>query len=528
MVALGLAVGLGLSPAAPVTWRIVLDGIVFAVMGLVLAWAVFSLGGVIAMCRRCCDSWRRSLPVVLALVVLAQAAAAEEQPAKAVPALPPIPPTQVLVYDDPAAPLAADRVFVPYTQFVELYRLAHPEHLLHSPAPTTAKLVESLYSASVAAAAAGTDPQVIVKARYTILSYVDGQQPVELPVSGVILKSAQLDGAPAAIVTTETPWKVLIPKPGLHVLDLEFAVPSQGTATAGSFAMKLAPTPAAKLAFTLPQPTLNARVNGSTSVFRRVTRDAVTQIEFPVDAGGDVQIAWQPDQARGGAAVVHVESVTAVSVVDAGVSMSVGFNYRVRQGIVRDVTFLLPEGVRLQGVAGPDVGGWELVGDAPQRKLRVFLRRNVNDATQLTLDGFLGQRIDQEVAFRVPEIAPQEVTTEAGTVAVYVGEAFSIRTENVTLLNQIDAAKFEPAVPVSRAVPTAQVAYRFSRRPWTLEIRATRLTTQLRAALQQGVLVNPRKVQLTIRARCELLRMPRSSLAFQVPADWLILDVQSA
>ncbi len=528
IVAIGLAVGLGLAPAAPVTWQTTLDGVVFAVLGLVLAWTLFSAGRILEYCRRCCCSWARSLPAVLVLVLVAQTAFAQEQAAKPVTELPPIPPTQVLVYDDPASPLAADRVFVPYTQFVELYRLAHPEHLLRSPAPTTAKLVESLYAASVAPAVAGTDPAVLVKARYTILSYVDGQQPVELPISGVILKSAQLNGVAAAVVTTEAPWKVLVPKPGLHVLDLEFVVPSQGSSTAGSFGMKLAATPAAKLAFTLPQPTLNARVNGSTSVFRRVTRDNVTTIEFPVDAGGDLQLAWQPEQARGGAAVVHVESVTAVSVVDAGISASVGFNYRVRQGIIRDVSFLLPEGMQLQGVTGPDVGGWELVGDAPQRKLRVFLRRNVNDATQLTLDAFLGQRIDQEVTFRVPEITPQEVTTEAGTVAVYVGEAFSIRTENVSLLNQIDAAKFEPSIPVSRAIPTAQVAYRFSRRPWTLDVRATRLTTQLRATVQQGVLVSHRKVQLTVRARCELLRMPRSSLAVKVPQEWLVLDVQSS
>ncbi|MDX1969039.1 MAG: hypothetical protein SFV23_17825 [Planctomycetaceae bacterium] len=523
----GLSVGLGLAPAAPVTWQTTLDGIVFAVLGLVLGWTFFGAGRLLEACRRCCAAWTRTLPAILVLLLIAPAAYAQEKSLQPVMELPPIPPAQVLVYEDPDAPLAAERVFVPYTQFLELYRLAHPEHLQRSPAPTTAKLVESLYAASVVPSVMGTDPSVIVKARYTILSYVDGQQPVDLPISGVLLKSAQLDGAAAAMVTSAAPWKVLIPQSGLHVLDLEFIVPSQGSTAAGSFGMKLAATPAAKFAFTLPQPTLNARVNGSTSVFRRVTRDAVTSIEFPVDAGGDLQLAWQPEQARGGAAVVHVESVNAVSIVDAGISASVGFNFRIRQGIVRDVSFLLPEGIRLQGVTGPDVGGWELVGDAPLRKLRVFLRRNVSDATQLTLDAFLGQRIDQEVTFRVPEITPQEVTTEAGNVAVYVADAFSVRTENVSLLNQIDASKFEPSIPVSRALPTAQLAYRFSRRPWTLDVRASRLTTQLRATVQQGVLVQHRKVQLSVRARCELLRMPRSSLAVKVPREWLVLDVQS-
>lgn len=532
----GLLVGLGLLPVLPVTWQTALDGLFFGTMGLCCAWMLWGIG---RTCIACCDLWSRCCRAVLTAVLLttlssstAFAQPVTPQPNTAaekasVPSPPPFPSSQWLVYDDPKSPLAAERVFVPYQKFLELYRLAHPDQVAPPPAPITAKLLSALYSARLAPAVEGTDPSLIVNARLTLQSAVDGQAAVALPMQGVILKSAQRNGTQAALVTNVSPWQVLLPEPGLHVLDLEFLVPVQGNATAGSMVLKLEAAPAARFSFILPDPNHAVRVNGSTSIYRRVTRDDATLVEFPVDAGGEVQLAWQPEQARGGAAVVHAESATGISITDAGVSASVGFTYRVRQGIVRDVSFMLPEGYQLQSVSGPDVGGWELVGAPPARKLRVFLRRNVGDSTQLTLDGYLGQRVDQELMFRVPEIVPQEVTTEVGTVSIYATDAFSTRAEAVSSLNQIDAAKFEPAVPITRAAAQPQLAYRFSQRPWSLQLRATRLSTRLEAQLLQGVRLTHRKQLITARTRCELSRMPRSSLVFHVPSTWLILDVQA-
>ncbi len=517
---LGIAVSLGLMPIVPVTWQPTLDGVACAVAGALLAWLLHLAGGCLsaAGCR-----WTKPLSILLIVGGLHGGATSADE---AVP-VEPFPATQAWLYSDPSRPLVADQVFLPYAKFVELYRLAHPDDQPVTPPPAGGPLLSAAYLAEVAEIDAEGAPRILVRARLTFQSDVEGQHAVALPFSGVVLKSARLNDAPAALVTSQTPWKVLLPQAGLQVLDVEFELPGSGTRAAGSFGLKLEPTPAARFAFRLPEPNLLARVNGSTTAYRKVTRDETSLIELAVDGGGDLSLAWQPEQARGGAAVVHVESVTAVSLVDAGLSASIGLGYKVRQGVIRDVGFKLPEGFRLQGVVGPDVGGWELLGDGADRRLRVFLRRNVGDATQLTIDGFLGQRLENEVPFRVPEVLPMEVTTEAGTIALYGSAAFSLKTEKLEQLTQIDATKYEPAIPVSRAPGAAQLAYRFNRRPWTLELRGSRLATQLRASVEQGVLVLPRKVQLTVRARCELSQLPRSALSLTVPAEWLVLDVQS-
>ncbi|MBI1348332.1 hypothetical protein GC163_18815 [bacterium] len=522
-----LSIGLILLPVAPAGWQVTVDGLWLALLGMLLAWTLFGLGHAIRSICQCCQRVCSLLAWLLMLLAVStsQLQAAEPETKPAPPA--PLPPTQVLIYEDPAAPLAASRVFLPYDQFRKLYQLAHPSELRLPTAPITAKIVDSLYSATVTTAAESAS-FVRVRARYTILSYVDGQEPVALPVQGVIVKSASLNGQPAALITSATPWTILIPAPGMHVLDLDFDVPFTPQGTAGTFGLKIDPTPAARFDFQLPAPALSVRVNGSTSAYRRVTQDDTTHIEFPVDAGGELQVSWQPEQTRAGAAVVHVESAAAVSIADAGVSASLGYLYRIRQGVVRDVSFRLPDDVRLQSVLGPDVGGWELIGEGVNRQLRVFLRRNVNDQTQLTLECYLGQRVDPEVTFDVPNVTPLEITTEAGTAAIFAGDAFSLRTNRVEGLSQIEASTYQTRIPVSRPNMAPQMAYRFSRRPWNLNLTATRLATQMQVQIEQGLLVGTRKVRITTRAVCRLARMPRSSLTVEVPASWLVLDVQSA
>jgi len=420
-------------------------------------------------------------------------------------------------------------VWLPHDKFVELYRLAHPEIPVRSPAPEAGGIVEALYVADAPKAVSESDGIVPVAARLAIRSYVDGQWTVALPLRGVALTEATLNGQPAAVRVGESGLQLVVPKAGLHVLDLKFSVPAKLSGTAGSFALSLLPTPAAKLSFTLPQPKDSVRVNGSTSAYRRITQGERTFIEMPVDKGGDLQISWQPETSRdGGAAVIHVDSVTVVSIADAGVAVSSGFRYRVRQGIVRDVSFALPEAVKLQGVSGPDVGGWEVVGDGGQRQLRVFFRRNVGDTTQLTIDGYLAHRVTSETStFAVPDVAPQQITAEVGHLAVYAGEQFALRAEQVQQLSQLNVENFKPEIPVTRPDAAPQLLYRFSRRPWSVTLRTSRLATQITATIQQGFMVSHRKAQTTNRVVCDLSRVPQSTIDLNVPADWVILDVQS-
>lgn len=535
--ALGLTLPLALLPLVPDELQVVLDGIFF---GMVLGCGLWLLVGIVRSLQRCC-AWCCGTPncnsstttigacIAISLMFASQASAQPNQ-APNQPAAPAVHPPIVVPFDAGTDPLGSDRILLPFDKFVELYRQAYPDKPLKGTAPLDGGIVDALYSAKVIPSEKSPeDSTVEVTARYAVRSYVDGQLLVELPVGAVAARDAKLDGKNAPLIVNGVCSKVAISTPGLHVIDFIFSVPARLSGTTGLATIPLMPVPSGKLTFALPAKDLSVRINGSSTIFRRVTAGEVQSIEIPVDKGGDLAIAWQPEQAKGAAAaVIHVDSVQAVTLTDAGIRVSTGFQYRVRQGSVADVTVTLPATYRLQSVNGADVGGWELQGEGDARKLRVILRRNITDATQLTVEAFLESRVGTEATVvEIPQLAPQEVTNEIGQVVVFAGSQFTLRADKAESLTQIDADKFNTAVPVSRPNVAPQLAYRFSKRPFALSLRIARQESQANVIAQQAAFVAQRKFQLTSRITYNLTGAPRSSFNIALPEGYVVLDVKA-
>ena len=574
LAALGLTIPLALLPLAPQSLQVVLDGVFFGVLIVCGLWLAVGIAKCLESCcvGGCCGWWtggRRQKSgvreekqedtlvsptvaglMLFALLAMDSAAFAQKGEAKQVVAqpAPPVSLTTSLIvpFDAETDPLAADKILLPFDKFVELYRLAYPDKSFgKGTAPQSGGVVEALYSAKVVANEKTPDESSIdVTARFALRSYVDGQLLVELPLGKVAARDAKLDGKTAALIANGDCLKVAVSTPGLHVVDFAFSIPARLSGSTGSFTLPLLAVPSGKLSFALPAKDLSVRINGSTTVFRRVTKGAeggakeeapvggatgLQLIELPIDKGGDIAIAWQPEQAKGAAAaVVHVDSVQAITLTDAGTAVSNGYQYRVRQGSIADVSFALPESLKLQAVNGPDVGGWELQGEGAARKLRVIFRRNVTDTTKLTVEVFLDVKVGtQPTTIEVPPLAPQEVTNEIGQVAVFAGDQFSLRAEKVEGLAQTDTDKFATQVPVSRPNVAPQLAYRFSKRPFGLSLRATRRESQANVTAQQAAFVTRRKQLLTTRLLYNLTGAPRSSLNLSLPAGFVVLDVNA-
>ncbi len=537
---MGLIIPIALLPFAPMSWQPNLDGLFVGTLISIVSWLI--CGCVHCCAYRCPRLVGLKLPTTttaLAMMFLIShtAYAQGEKPnteksnanGQAVAELKPTT-TLIVPFDAGTEPLASERVFLSHEQFLQLYRLANPDKVSKQPAPQAGGIFEAMYAVKLVANEKNPEGAMIeVTARYAVKSFVDGQLLVDLPVGQVAAREVKLNGQTSALITNAGCFKVAITKPGLHVIDFIFGVPAKLSGTTGSFSLPLLPVPAGKLVFELPGKNLSVRVNGSSTIFRRVSQNELQSVEFSIDKGGDVAVAWQPPQAQGAAtAVIHVDSVEAITLTDAGTSVSHGFSYRVRQGGIADTSFTLPDTLRLQAVNGPDVGGWELQGEGAARKLRVIFRRNVTDQTRLTIETFLDVKVgtDPQV-IAIPQIAPLEITNEIGQIAVFAGNQFSIRAEQVESLSQIDGDKFATQIPISRPNVAPQLAYRFSKRPFTLNLRATRLESQTHITSQQAAFVSLRKQQLTTRFRYNLTGAPRSSLSVSLPENFVLLDVQA-
>ena len=528
---LGLALPLAVLPLAPMSWQAAIDGLFVGTLVASLIWLI--RGGVSLFQSRVLKNSVKAVALAMALVgCFSSETFADDVPpvASAKPVTTSTPTTLIVPFDAGTEPLASERVFLSHDQFRQLYRLANPDQVSKNVAPQPGGVFEALYAAELVVNEKTPAESVIrVTARFAVKSFVDGQLLVELPLGQVVVSEAKLDGQTAALITSGGCLQVAIPKSGLHVVDLIFEVPAKLSGTTGSFSLPLKPVPAGKLTFELPAQELAVRVNGSSTIFRRVTKDDLPLLEFPIDKGGDVAVSWQPRQAQGAAnAVVHVDSIAAITVADAGVYISNGFAVRVRQGGIADTLFKLPNTLKLQAVSGPDVGGWELQGDGDDRQLRVIFRRNVTDQTRITIDTFLDDKVDTESkVIAVPQIVPRDATNEIGQVAVFAGDQFSVRAEQVDSLTQIDGDKFSTQIAVNRPQTAPQLAYRFSKRPFQLTLRATRQESQAHVTSQQAAFITLRKQHLTTRLRYNLTGAPRSSVSVILPEKFVLLDAQA-
>ncbi len=429
-------------------------------------------------------------------------------------------------------PLKVSQVFLPYAKFVELYRQAHPEEPVVKNSPVAATITEALYAAELVPAANGKQAAVKITGRFVCYSFRDSQVTLPLPLGKVAVGTAQLDGSAAPLVagTEQNPLAVLISEPGLHVVDLQFTVPVQLTGPAGVFSLALTDVPSGLLRFKVPAGDLNYRVNGSSGAFRRIAKDAETaELLIPVAAGGAFQVSWQPRQNRADVAgVIHVDSTSAVLLSEEGPRMLSHWIFQVRQGSLAEVAFSLPEGLGVRKIEGQDVGGWEVGGEGEARQLKIFLRRKVEDATQLKFDLFLKQPADDlETTYVVPQFAPQNITRETGTLAVLAEKQFAVRVGNITGLSQIEPQQVPLARLGTEFANSPLLAYRFANRPYQLELVVSRRQPQLKVTARHFAHLDPRKVQQQNRFQIRLTGAPRAGVSLVLPQGYLVQDVQA-
>jgi len=477
----------------------------------------------------------------------------------------------IVPYEDGQDPLSAQRVYLPFGRFLELWNRAYPE----KQRPTFRGHVNGAVYRAELRTADSAAARIHVTGRLVLHTFRAGRVAVELPLGRVALSRARLDGEPAPMrwatpvpsqaepaamgqqsiglfdpqqqqteqqlapseaqqlffdnrpVAPVPVMSVLVSDPGAHVLDLEFDVPVKLTGPAGQFRLPLKPVPAGKLTFVLPGDDLLVRVNNAANTYRLRSVENQNLVEVPVDAGGDLTLAWQPKQTRGPVdQIVHATSETAVVLDDSGTRIHTGFDFQVRQGTVAEITFTFPNRLRLQRISGPDVGGWQIEGAGPQRRLKVFLRRTVGDSTQIAVDLYQRDLVSGDGGtVPLPQFAPQGMARDTGVVGVFAEPQLDVRPGDANGFRQINADQFQPTMEITRPEGAPRLAYRYVARPVSLQLDVSRVRALTRVETEQAALVEMRGIRLTSRFHFDLQGTPRSRVAVQLPDDYLPLSV---
>ncbi len=447
----------------------------------------------------------------LAGVLSGSAVASAAEPAPPVPPPGPSINSVIVPYEAGSDSNSAQRVLLSREQFIQLWNLANPDQKVDAPAPANGLVEAAFYDCQLNV----TDPRkasVQVSATLIIHSFKAGQIALPVPLGTVALSESLLDGKPAALVSgadkSGQHVEVIVTGKGQHTLDLKFAVPAQVDGSVGQFTLPLKAVPSGRVVFRLPAEGLDVRVNGSTSAYRRAATAGGPTIEIPVGNGNPLTIAWRPPEQQGMvASIVHVDSSTAVS----------------------DLSFDLPGELRVRQIAGPHLAGWELNEQDGNRQLKVFFNPAISSETSLDLKLFLDkQQGEADQAVDIPILAARDVTRDTGLISVLAAETFQVRSGQVSGLSQIDANQKLPLPAVQSSSPASvRLAWRFSSRPFGLQVIAGRRQQQSEATIQHAIQVSRRKIHMASLMRASLKGVPRPGLTFELPEGLLVLSVDA-
>jgi hypothetical protein len=537
---LGISVPLGLISVAPGGLHAILDGIFLGSVLAVALWIVravcccLSSGQLLKRFSSCVRTRKATTAALMLVGIIGSSTVANAaEPAPPVPPPGPSINSVIVPYEAGSDSNAAQRVLLSREQFIQLWNLANPDQKVDGPAPASGLVDAAFYDCQLNVTDERT-ASVQVSATLIVHSFKDGQIALPVPFGTVALSESLLDGKPASLVTRADKSgqhvDIIVTGKGQHTLDLKFAVPTQVDGSVGQFTLPLKTVPSGRVVFRLPAEGLDVRVNGSTRAYRRATTDAGPTIEIPVGNGNPLTIAWRPPEQQGMvAAIVHVDSSTAVLIDDVGISESTCVGIKVPQGAVSDLSFDLPGELRVRQIAGPHLAGWELNEQDGNRQLRVFFNPAITSATSLDLQLFLDQKQGEaEQAIDIPVIAARDVTRDTGLIAVLAAETFQVRSGQVAGLSQIDANQKLPLPGVESSSPaTVRLAWRFASRPFGLQVIAGRRQQQSVATIQHAIQVSRRKIHMASLMRASLKGVPRPGLTFELPEELLVLSADA-
>ena len=273
-------------------------------------------------------------------------------------------------------------IFLPYEEFLELWRSAHPKPPTVKPVepPAAAVIRSSPYVGSV-------DGELARFAvTYHVESLKDDWSELAVPLGNVAIESVDLGGSEAIFWASGDGYSLLLPKKGAYEVKLGFSVrvasaPGKKTLTFG-----IPPVAVSSVELTIPDESARVDVepkNAATSVTQ--TDGKGTRLVAHVGNASRFSASWMPPvgQATEDAAVLIAKQYASATLSERILSLDSHVDYELARGEVAGFQVTVPtnDETRLLSVKGENIRRWNLDGET----LQVELHSAVKDRYSLTL-----------------------------------------------------------------------------------------------------------------------------------------------
>jgi hypothetical protein len=448
-----------------------------------------------------------------------------------------------------------NRVFLTRAEYEELLAHAQAKPAIASPLKTA--LVSAHYSGRLEVGRA------IITGRLTIDVMAPGLQALPLDLGGVGIRSATLDGQPAALArsedliatadtTADTTAKQATakrsdPRPllmlqgqGQHQLTLELTAPLATAAAQQTLQLRLPATTATRLMLSADG---NIEVKGGAAVISREYDEQGnrTQLELLPQRGNMAVVLSLNNRLLKDERVMVASSVIVDEVTQGYERIHATISYRILHGAADKLRLGIPAGFETTTVDSVHLARWEEKKEiAGAKTLEVTLREATSEQVVLHLTANRSPNADKNwlaelSEWTFPIVEPLETAGHVAAIGLAAEDRLRAETITTTGLLPIDSAALAAAIPASilQALPGAPairqvVSYYAPAGDYSLSAALVRQSAEVTVASNSLLVIGDRGLKLQGGFAVTPLAESLFTLHLRLPADWQITSLTAA
>lgn len=332
----------------------------------------------------------------------------------------------------------AQRVFVTREEYQDLLsraRLPEPE----TPPPREVVVLAADYQVVLAG------ERAVIQGRLQLEVLEPGLHVVSIPLEGVGLQTATLDGGSAVLGRDQAGMpQLFIEGRGRHELSLDLTMPVVTSAAQQAVSFRV-PTPAAtRIRVSVPG-NVEIRSGVLSRVFDQVA--AVTRFEVPPARGTQQLVMSLNNRTRALQRVVSARSVLVDEVTQGYRRLHATMSMQVLRGGAPSFAFRLPNDLEVTDVVAPQVAQWRVREENNERVLEVQLHEQATDRVTLAITA-AGTR-PSPGPWTLTQIEPLDVVGHVAVLGLLLDERLDAEQLAAEKAFPIDVSVLRQAVPAS-------------------------------------------------------------------------------
>jgi len=336
-----------------------------------------------------------------------------------------------------------ERIFMSREQYSDLLKKANVKPGTLPPQNTA--LIGASYHIQV------DDDHAVVTGKLQVESLAAGVQLLPLPLVGVSIKRVAIgDRSMALVKQGNQPLKLVLDKPGIHQVDLQFELPVKHSAAQQSLGFQLPTTAATTITMTVPG---NIELKSGASVLkRRVDEEAnVTHFEI-LPSSSAVNLVMSLNNKRLQAdRVIQARNVVVAELAEAFERIHVSTSIKVLHGAVGTLEFQVPAGFEITNVETSLLARWLVTENDMRRVLKVELTETT---TKDQLVNITAIRVAPNYdSWTFPTVRPLGVVSSSSVIGILTELTLTVHSLEPTGLLRLDNAVLDNALPESIYVP---------------------------------------------------------------------------